>query len=56
MDTRISPECVIFEDPLLRDVVALVMPALVSAGDLLSLIALEMTACIYNILHDFSVV
>ena len=32
------------------------MPALVSAGDLLSLTTLELTACIHNIPHDFSVV
>jgi hypothetical protein len=55
MNTCTSPECVIFEDPLLRDVVTLAMPALVSAGDLLSLTALEMTACIHSIPHDFSV-
>jgi hypothetical protein len=55
MDTRTCPEGVVLEDPLLHDVVALAMPALVSAGDLLSLTALEITACIYNILHDFSV-
>jgi hypothetical protein len=55
MDTRTCPEGVILEDPLLHDVVALAMPALVSAGDLLSLTALEITACIYNIPHDFSV-
>lgn len=55
MDTRTSPECVVFEHALLRDVVALAMLALVSAGDLLSLTALEITACIYDILHDLSV-
>jgi hypothetical protein len=53
MDTPTSPECAIFEDPLLRDVVALAMPALVSAGDL-SLTTLELTACIHDIPHDFS--
>jgi hypothetical protein len=41
MNTPTSPECAIFEDPLLRDVVALAMPALVSAGDLLSLTTLD---------------
>jgi len=30
------------------------MPALISAGDLLSLIALELTAYIHDIPHDFS--
>jgi hypothetical protein len=54
MDTPKSPECAIFEDPLLRDVVALAMSALVSAGDLLSLTTLELTACIHDIPHDFS--
>jgi len=54
MDTPTSPERAIFEDPLLRDVVALAMPALVSAGDLLSIITLELTACIHSIPHDFS--
>jgi hypothetical protein len=54
MDTPTSPERAIFEDPLLRDVVALAMPALVSAGDLLSLTTLELTACIRSIPHDFS--
>jgi hypothetical protein len=44
-----------FEDPLLRNIVALAMLALVSAGDFLSLTALEITACIHNIPHDFSV-
>jgi len=53
MNSRTSPESIIFED-LLRDVVALAMPALASAGDLLSLATLEMMACIYNIPHDFS--
>jgi hypothetical protein len=53
MDT--SPERAIFEDPLLRDVVAQAMPALASAGDLLSLITLELTVCL-NIPHDFSAV
>ena len=52
MDT--SPEHAVFEDPLLRDVVALAMPAFVSAGDLLSLTTLELTACIHDIPHDFS--
>jgi hypothetical protein len=49
MDTPTSPECAIFEDPLLLcDVVALAMPALVSVSDLLSLTTLELTACIPN--------
>jgi hypothetical protein len=52
MDT--STERSIFEDPLLRDVVALAMPALVSAGDLVSLTSLELTARLHNIPHDFS--
>merc|ERR1712000_111741 len=54
MDTPTSPEHAVFEDPLLRDVVALAMPALVSAGDLLSLTTLELTACHHNIPYDFS--
>mgnify|MGYP003638518682 CR=1 FL=1 len=54
MDTPTSPERAVFEDPLLRDVVALAMPALVSAGDLLSLTTLELTACHHNIPYDFS--
>jgi hypothetical protein len=52
--TRATPERVIFEDPLLRDIAALAMPAFVSAGDLLSLTALEISACNYDIPHDFS--
>jgi hypothetical protein len=44
-----------FEDPLLRDVVDLAMSALVSAGDLLSLTTLELTAYIHGIPHNFSV-
>jgi hypothetical protein len=55
MNTPTSPEYAIFKDPLLRDVIALAMPALASAGDLLSLTNLELTACIHNIPHDFSI-
>lgn len=40
MDPPTSLERAIFEDPLLRDVVALAMPALVSTGNLLSLTSL----------------
>ena len=55
MNTPTSPECAILEDSLRRNVVALAMLALVSASDLLSLITLELIACIYNIPHEFSV-
>jgi len=55
INTCTSPECVIFEDPLICDVVTLAMLALVSTSDVLSLIALEMIACIYSILHDLSI-
>jgi hypothetical protein len=54
MDTLTSSARVILEDPLLCGVVALPMPALVSAGDLLSLTALEMTACVCDVPHGFS--
>jgi hypothetical protein len=40
-----SPECAIFEDPL-SDAVTLAMPGLESAGSILSLITLELTAYI----------
>jgi hypothetical protein len=49
-----SLESAIFEDPLLRGVVALAIPALVSAGDLLSLTTLELTVYFHNIPHEFS--
>jgi hypothetical protein len=53
-DTPTSAEYLIFEDPLLRHIVALVMPALVSTSDLLSLTTLELTVYIHGIQHDFS--
>jgi hypothetical protein len=54
MDTPISPEYAIFEDPLLLDVITLAMPAFVSASDLLSLTTLELTAYIHDIPYNFS--
>jgi hypothetical protein len=48
----ITENVLIVEDPFA--VVALAMPAEVSIGDLLSLVALELTTCFCNIRHDFS--
>ena len=55
MNTHTFYEDVILKDSLLHDVVTLTMSVFVSADDLLSLTALKMTACIYNISSDFSV-